>query len=80
MTTAQYEQYQESLSTIEMKEVVKTAELDVRNKIASQLKKLGVLYHHLSINRLIGARNRCFVAVAAYLPNLACLWSVPYME
>ncbi|MFN8344935.1 MAG: Rpn family recombination-promoting nuclease/putative transposase [Spirosomataceae bacterium] len=43
MTSEQYELYQASLLTyIEVKEVVKTAETDERNKIAAQLKKLGV--------------------------------------
>ena len=45
MTPLQYEQYQESLLTyIEVKEVVKTAEMDERNKIAAHLKRLGVDY------------------------------------
>lgn len=48
MTTVQYEQYRESLSTIEMTVVVKTAELDERNKIATQLKKLSVPYAIIS--------------------------------
>ena len=45
MTPLQYEQYQESLLTyIEVKEVIKTAEMDERNKIAAHLKRLGVDY------------------------------------
>jgi hypothetical protein len=45
MTPQQYEQYQESLLTyIEVKEVVKTAELDGVKKVAKELKNLGVAY------------------------------------
>eukprot|EP01036_Dinobryon_divergens_P044995 gene44995-60070_t len=41
MTPQQYEQYQESLLTyIEVKEVVKTAELDGVKKVAKELKNL----------------------------------------
>ena len=43
MTPLQYEQYQESLMTyIEVREVVKTAELDGVKKVAKELKNLGV--------------------------------------
>ena len=45
MTPQQYEQYLESLLTyIEVKEVVKTAELDGVKKVAKELKNLGVAY------------------------------------
>ena len=43
MTPSQYELYQESLLTyIEVKEVVKTAELDGIKKVAKELKELGI--------------------------------------
>ncbi|TAE90842.1 MAG: hypothetical protein EAZ80_13230, partial [Runella slithyformis] len=43
MTPMQYEQYQESLLTyIEVKEVVKTAELDGVRKVAKELKRDGL--------------------------------------
>ena len=45
MTPQQYEQYLESLLTyIEVKEVVKTADLDGVKKVAKELKNLGVAY------------------------------------
>lgn len=44
MTPLQYEQYQESLLTyIEVKEVVKTAELDGVKKVAKELKNDGLV-------------------------------------
>ena len=51
MTPQQYEQYQESLLTyIEVKEVVKTAELDGVKKVAKKMFELG-----LSIEQIVEA-------------------------